>query len=285
MPILLRNALFFAPTEIRKHMTYSEEGDFNEKRNALAEMHARLERAGISFNLATANVLEIGGAGGVLAGLLSSNVRRVVVSDIVDHQLLYAGEFPRLLKEKFQRNGSDFAFERLEFHVADATDLPYKDNLFDVVVSYNAFEHIPDPVRALQEAFRVVRKGGLIYLTFDPIWTADSGNHFVHLVPEPWKHLVCTEDEFCKEMSLAGATEAELQDFRHGLNRKHARVYKSDFPLALRSLGAASFHTESWAGCVVEGNEAHPNRVVAAKILGCPEDDLLLRGFCFCITK
>ncbi|MEQ1518585.1 MAG: class I SAM-dependent methyltransferase [Usitatibacteraceae bacterium] len=264
---------------------YSEEQDFAEKRHALVEMHARLERAGISRDFAKANVLEIGGAGGVLAGLLCADVKRIIVSDIVDHQALYDGQFPQLLKEKFFRNDADFSLQAIEFQVADATDLPYRDELFDLVVSFNAFEHIPDPLSALREAFRVAKWGGVIYLTFDPIWTADTGNHFSSIVREPWRHLLCSEDDFCKEMSIGGATEDQISDFRFGLNRRQACMYRDEFPALLSSLGVTRVHCENWSGCVLDSNVDHPNRFNAARLLGCPPEDLLIRGFTYCITK
>lgn len=266
-------------------MSYSEQADFDEKINALVQMRARFEKYEMMQNISTANTLEIGGAGGILAGLLSREVNHIIVSDVVDSQTLYKGEFPSLLKAKFQRNSTDFEFKKIEFHVADAMDLPYKDNYFDLVVSQNAFEHIPDPSVALKEAMRVTKKGGLIYLTFDPIWTADSGNHFMNFVPEPWKHLLCSTEQFCEEMRAAGAHEAQLDDFRNSLNRKPASVYGVNFAKLLRSLKVDKFHVENGVGCVNDSYKDHPNRFAAAKVLGCSPDDLLIRAFHFCIRK
>lgn len=266
-------------------MSYSEQTDFEEKTNVLAQMRARFDRYGMMQDISSANTLEIGGAGGILAGLLSSRVKRIVVSDILDSQTIYKGEFPSLLKAKFQRNSVDFEFKDIEFHVADAMNLPYRDNNFDLVVSQNAFEHIPDPTLALKEAVRVTKKGGLIYLTFDPIWTADSGNHFMNFVSEPWRHLVCSTEKFCDEMRASGASETQLDDFRHGLNRKPASVYSIDFPKILRSLKVEKFHVEHATGCVNDSFKDHPNRFAAAKALGCGADDLLIRAFNFCIKK
>jgi len=266
-------------------MTYSEQNDFEEKNAVLSAMHERLNYYKIVHDFSSANTLEIGGAGGVFGGLISSHVRRVIVSDIIDSQLMYNGEFPRLLKEKFIRNGFDFSFDKIEFHVADAINLPYKDNLFDLVVSVNAFEHIPEPILALQETVRVVKKGGVIYLTFDPIWTADSGNHFTNFVPEPWRHLLCDTNSFCNEMQKAGASGDQLNDFRYGMNRKPAKVYSEGFPRILESLGVEKYHLDSWSGCIHEEHTGHPNRFAAGRALGCSPDELLIRGFAVCIVK
>jgi ubiquinone/menaquinone biosynthesis C-methylase UbiE len=266
-------------------LEYSEKLDFEEKVHVLEQMLERIERHGMQRDLHGVLALEVGGSGGIFGGLLSKIFKRIVVSDITDTQVQYKGEFARLLKEKFERNGHDFSFEKIEFQVADAMDLPYRDQYFDVVVSLNAFEHIPKPLVALREVLRVTKEGGLVYLTFDPVWTADNGNHFHHFVPEPWAHLLYSTEEFSRRMISAGAGENLTHEFRVGMNRQPASVYKSEFPAELRKLGASQVYMEEWRGCVQEGNVNHPNRFDAAKKLGCPADDLLIRGFAFCVIK
>ena len=43
---------------------------------------------------------------------------------------------------------------------ADITDLPFEDNTFDVVFCNHVLEHIPDDIKAMQELFRIMKKGG-----------------------------------------------------------------------------------------------------------------------------
>ncbi|WP_405608723.1 class I SAM-dependent methyltransferase [Polaribacter sp. Asnod1-A03] len=43
---------------------------------------------------------------------------------------------------------------------ADICDLPFKDNTFDVVFCNHVLEHITDDTKAMQELFRVMKKGG-----------------------------------------------------------------------------------------------------------------------------
>jgi ubiquinone/menaquinone biosynthesis C-methylase UbiE len=265
-------------------LNYSEKSDFEEKSEVLAVMTARLAKHGLANDFTEAHVLEIGGSGGVLGGLLSTKVRRIIVTDVVDTQLVYNGEFPKLLNEKFLRNGYELALGQIEFQVVDAMQLPYRDGLFDFVVSLNAFEHIPDPIVALREAVRVTKKGGVIYLTFDPVWTADSGSHFAHLVPEPWAHLTLDTDAFCAQMTLAGG-ENSIEEFLHGMNRKPASYYRDGFPDALDVLNVHSHFLQYWSGCVRKEFVKHPNRAKAAERLGCSAEDLLIRGFCVMIQK
>lgn len=43
---------------------------------------------------------------------------------------------------------------------ADICDLPFKDNTFDVILCNHVLEHIPDDTTAMQELYRVLKKGG-----------------------------------------------------------------------------------------------------------------------------
>jgi ubiquinone/menaquinone biosynthesis C-methylase UbiE len=47
---------------------------------------------------------------------------------------------------------------------ADATKLPFKDGSFDCVVEMNTFHHISEYRKAISESFRVLKKGGQLYI-------------------------------------------------------------------------------------------------------------------------
>ena len=48
--------------------------------------------------------------------------------------------------------------------LASALELPFADDSFDVVVSQEVFEHLPDPWGALREVRRTLKPGGRLYL-------------------------------------------------------------------------------------------------------------------------
>ena len=48
--------------------------------------------------------------------------------------------------------------------VGDAHQLPFEDDVFDAVVSYNTFEHLADPAAAADEIYRVLKPGGSLRL-------------------------------------------------------------------------------------------------------------------------
>jgi SAM-dependent methyltransferase len=47
---------------------------------------------------------------------------------------------------------------------ADAHSLPFRDSVFEAVVSFNTFEHLYDPQAAAREVFRVLKPGGRLLL-------------------------------------------------------------------------------------------------------------------------
>ena len=49
--------------------------------------------------------------------------------------------------------------------LGNALDLPYDDEIFDVVTCIQSFHHYPDSMKAMKEAYRVLKKGGMYILS------------------------------------------------------------------------------------------------------------------------
>jgi len=49
--------------------------------------------------------------------------------------------------------------------VANAKDIPFPDNNFDIIISTDCYEHVDWPREVTHEAFRVLKPGGIFYLT------------------------------------------------------------------------------------------------------------------------
>ena len=58
----------------------------------------------------------------------------------------------------------------VEFRVGDAQSLDFDDDTFDAVRAERVFQHLVDPVQALEELARVTRPGGRIAVGPDPDW-------------------------------------------------------------------------------------------------------------------
>ena len=120
--------------------------------------------------------LEIGGGHGLTAWGLSSLGKDVTVLDVLDE-----------VEPGAIRNG-------VRAVIGDARQMPFEDDEFDVVFSYNSFEHIDDAGLAAQEAWRVVKPGGTVYLNFAPIYNSPLGLHAFYEIGVPYLQHLWSED-------------------------------------------------------------------------------------------
>jgi SAM-dependent methyltransferase len=73
-------------------------------------------------------------------------------------------------------------------YVSDITDIPVENDSFDLVLCTEVFEHLPDPVKALNELARIVKPGGKIIITapfnslthFSPYHFSSGFNRFFY---------------------------------------------------------------------------------------------------------
>ncbi|GBF80516.1 methyltransferase domain-containing protein [Aphanothece sacrum] len=54
--------------------------------------------------------------------------------------------------------------QQVQFQVADALNMPFADDQFDLVWSLESGEHMPDKTKFLQECYRVLKPGGTLIL-------------------------------------------------------------------------------------------------------------------------
>ncbi len=101
-------------------------------------------------------VLEVACGRGGFLNLLAAKGARVFGADFSQAALL--------IGQRRLRNGHGSP-ARAALTRADAQSLPYADNSFDVVISCETIEHLPDPRAALREMARVCQSGGRLYLT------------------------------------------------------------------------------------------------------------------------
>lgn len=141
-------------------------------------------------------VLEIGGGSGAMA---LATARRfpdatITVTDVDD---VMVGAASRQL-----RDASNVTVER-----ADVTGLPYESATFDVVTSYLMLHHVIDWEKALAEAARVLRPGG-IFVGYDLTDTRLA--RLVHRL-DGSPHRIIAPGELRRELAAVGLTDATVR--------------------------------------------------------------------------
>jgi len=54
--------------------------------------------------------------------------------------------------------------------VANAMDLPFENNSFDTIVSFEVLEHVPNPFKVFSEISRILKPRGILILTTPQMW-------------------------------------------------------------------------------------------------------------------
>ena len=105
----------------------------------------------------------------------------------------YTVRFAEMVKEATGLDPSEQAIgfakqlvKKAAFKVGSATDIPFSDEAFDVVVSIQTLEHISPKAlpRACEEIVRVVKRGGTIIISVPSVLRPLSTAHYQHFTVE-----------------------------------------------------------------------------------------------------
>ncbi len=175
----------------------------------------------------------------------------------------------------------------------NAERLDFADATFDCLLTISTFEHFHHPDAVLREMFRVLKPGGAVLASFEPVWTASYGHHLHHLgavsdlVP-PGSHLYLgpeqMRDVLARQIWPADAAVDREEALRWiyeggGINRHSLPRLKAFFE--------QSPFTIEWLAPIPD--ESTPERAVVtaylARVLPYSADDLLTRGLSLLLRK
>lgn len=155
------------------------------------------------------DVLEIATGPGLLAKHVAHAANRMIATDYSDGMIAEArkGVYPK----------------QLTFEIADAENLPFADNSFDVVLIANALHVMSNPEKALREIDRVLKDKGILI-------APNFVNHKRGLISNVWSGV----------LRIAGIrfehqwSTKEYRDFleRNGWKVKNCKEMKARIPVA-----------------------------------------------------
>ncbi|MCY3849892.1 MAG: methyltransferase domain-containing protein [Acidimicrobiaceae bacterium] len=96
-------------------------------------------------------LLDLGCGPGTITSGLARRVGRVVGLDASAE-----------MTDAARNHAADRGIGNATFEVGSAYDLPWSDDSFDVVYAHQVLQHLSEPVRALREARRVLKPGGIV---------------------------------------------------------------------------------------------------------------------------
>ena len=96
-------------------------------------------------------VLEVGCGEGYGTNLLSQNAVKIIGVDVDRNTIAHASK--------------KYGTENCIFRVYDGARIPYEDNTFDAVISFQVIEHVYDDINFVSEIYRVLKRNGVFILT------------------------------------------------------------------------------------------------------------------------
>jgi SAM-dependent methyltransferase len=116
--------------------------------------------------------------GSITGGYLERGAREVIGIDIDDAAIHWAQEHR--------------SSQNISFFLSSTASLPLADDLIDVIICYDVFEHVSEPAAMLEECYRVLKPGGkMIIGTWG--WHHPFAPHLWSTMPVPWAHVFFSE--------------------------------------------------------------------------------------------
>lgn len=219
------NLIYFTTCDIMIDNTEdSERQDFLRHRKEFELFYSKVSKY-VPFD--NSSIVDIGASWGMHIGFMVNNgAGHVTGIDTADYYSYFKGDYKLKIAQYYEKHGYKLTSNKYDLVRTDAQKIALKSSSFDIAVSINAFEHIPNPELALLELIRILKPGGYAFISFIPVFFCDEGSHMTNFVTEPWAHLIYSEEEYIEMLRAATpGTEYYVNEFKYGLNKLPRKYY------------------------------------------------------------
>ena len=179
--------------------------------------------------------------------------------------MIYSRSYYRALEKVA---GRQLPRQGLDIQQQSITEMPVRDNTFDLIVSHEVFEHLPDIPASVAEMKRIMKPGALTYIYVHNYTSVSGGHHIAWKYPDEnpsstvpaWDHL----------------RQNRFPEIPSWINRQREQVYREAFE--------GEFEVLEWITHSVEG-EALLTPEIREELSDYSREELLKKGFIIIARK
>ena len=126
------------------------------------------------------------------------------------------------------QNKATEAGVKVDFRQGDAAEMPFPDGTFDFAICTSAFKNFPDPIKVLDEIFRVLKANGkALIIDMNKDVPKDKLNEFVDRMKLNLFDSYFTKQTF-KGLAKSAYTRSEIQDIVNKSRFKQCEITDED---------------------------------------------------------
>lgn len=170
------------------------------------------------------SVLDIGcGHGALSIHASQKGAEKVIGIDLAPKLIMFANE---IVKSDYLKIS-----HRIQFLHSSIENLDQQT--FDIIMSQATMEHVNDPTSCLENVRRRLKKNGLFYLGFGPLYNAPFGDHRLLKIPFqkyfPWAHCMTTREQIIEQYNIRNPGQRIQHLSELGLNGLSFKEYQNIF--------------------------------------------------------
>tara|TARA_R100000008_G_scaffold60327_1_gene37900 strand:+ start:358 stop:1296 length:939 start_codon:yes stop_codon:yes gene_type:complete len=173
----------------------------NTMKNDIRFANVLLSKSGIS--LQDKKIMDVGCLRGMQCfGAMEFGAREAVGIDIPEYYVNQSTNGKSVDASKVLENKRNKLRElhphldqsKISFRDLSVFEMDY-ENEFDIIFSWETFEHVMNPKEALKRIYKALKPGGVVYTHYNPFFCV-SGGHSMCTLDYPFAHIILTDEDF-----------------------------------------------------------------------------------------